>query len=80
MTAHISKAEAGAIFIALPLLVAIVGAATFRARWRSDPWLRNDVLLLLDIGERQVATILLAVATLLGAVVAAAAVLHVIVG
>lgn len=78
-TAHISQTGAAVLFIGLPLLVLLAGAAVLRRIWREDQIFRQDVTEGASILRRHLATGLLTVATLLAGAIFTLAVVHLIV-
>ena len=77
-TTHISRLGAAILFLGMPALVVVAGCGALFRLWREDQALRSDVVLGLTVFRRHLATVLLAVATLLGVTILALAVAHVI--
>jgi len=70
--------DAIVMFLALPLIVLLLGGGTLIARWRSDSALRSDVMAAANIARRNAVIGLLMGATCVGAVIFGAAMLHMI--
>jgi hypothetical protein len=77
-TTHISQLGAAVLFLGMPGLVAVAGFGALLRMWRKDHALRHDVLLGLTVFRRHLTTGFVALATLLGAMILALAVAHVI--
>jgi hypothetical protein len=75
---HVSPAGAAVLFLGLPALAIILGAAMLRRTWREDEALRRDVKLAFGICREHVVAGLLTTATLLASAILVAAVAHVI--
>ena len=75
-TTHISHLGAAVLFLGMPGLVAVAGCSALPRIWRADQVLRQDVGLGLAIIRRNLSTIFLAIATVLGATILALAVAH----
>jgi hypothetical protein len=70
--------DSAVMFLAMPLIVLILGAGTLIARWRTDSTLRSDVTVAASIMRRNAIIGLLMGATCVGAAIFGVAVLHVI--
>jgi hypothetical protein len=77
-TTHISHLGAAVLFLGMPGFVVLAGCGAILRMWRRDQALRHDVFLAGTIFRRHLATGFLALATLLGAIILALAVAHVI--
>jgi hypothetical protein len=77
-TTRISHVGAAVLFLGMPGLVVVAGCSGLLRMWRKDQVLRHDVLLGLTDFRRHLATGFVALATLLGAIILALAVAHVI--
>ena len=77
-TTHISQIGAAVLFLGMPGLVVVAGCGALLRMWRKDQALRHDVLLGLTVFRRHLATGFVALATLLGAIILALTVAHVI--
>ena len=77
-TTHISRLGAAMLFIGMPGIVALAGAAILLQIWREDQTLRQDAVLGLTIFRRHLAVGLFTAATLLAAAIFTFAVAHLI--
>jgi hypothetical protein len=75
---HISQLGAAVLFLGMPALVVVAGCGALLRMWRKDQALRHDVLLGLTVFRRHLATGFVALVTLLGAIILALAVAHVV--
>ncbi len=75
---HISRLGAALLFIGLPGLVVLAGAAALRRIWREDQTLRQDAVLGLTIFRRHLAVGLFTAATLLAAAILTFAAAHLV--
>jgi hypothetical protein len=76
--AHISRHDAAALFVALPVFVILAGLAVLSREWRRDPALRQDAATACAILRRQAATGSLIAATALAAGILASVVIHIV--
>jgi hypothetical protein len=77
-TAHISRPAAATIFIALPGMVLVAGMTMLWQRWNRDPSFRQDCSIALVMLRRHAAIILVATATLVGGLIFAGVLLHIV--
>jgi hypothetical protein len=77
-TTHISKLGSAVLFLGMPGFVVLAGCGAILRMWRRNQALRRDAVLACIIFRRYLATGFLALATLLGAIILALAVAHVI--
>jgi hypothetical protein len=77
-TTHISQLGAAVLFLGVPGFVVLAGCGAILRMWRRNQALRHDVVLAGIIFRRHLATGFLALATLLGTMILALAVAHVI--
>jgi hypothetical protein len=77
-TNHIARFGAAVLFLALPSIAVLIGCVTIARAWRSDALLREDAANALAILDRRLSITVLAAATLVGGVILAATVAHVI--
>lgn len=75
---HISQSGAAVLFLALPSIAVLIGCATILQSWRRDAPLRQDTTAALAIIRRRLPIIVLTGAALLGGLILAATVAHVI--
>ena len=66
---HISRFDAGVIFLALPALVCFAGFASFANAWRENRALRDDLLSVLAILRRHITAVFVACAASLAAAI-----------
>jgi hypothetical protein len=66
------------LFLAMPMIVLVLGTATLVDRWRTDAAFRADALAAFKVAQRNAMVGMLAVATCLAAGIFAAVVLHII--
>jgi len=77
-TTHISRLGAALLFIGMPAVLVLAGAATLLRVWREDQALRQDAALGLTIFRRHIAVGLFTAATLLAAVILTFALAHLV--
>jgi hypothetical protein len=80
MAGAMTPTTAAMVFIALPVLALIAGAVVLATRWRTEPQLHADVLAAARLVRGNLATLLIAAATVLAAAVVAAVTGHLIIG
>jgi hypothetical protein len=76
--AHLTRTDAAVMFLILPAIAFVIGSRVLLRSWREDELLRRDVVALLNGVWRNIHAIILATATLAGAAILMAAVVHVI--
>jgi hypothetical protein len=77
-TTHLSHWGAGILFLALPLLAAILAGMTLLRSWRGDEALRQDMTLAANLVRRHALVFLSALATLLAGAILAFVLVHMI--
>jgi hypothetical protein len=73
---HISRLDAGVLFLGMPALAVFLGCVVLVSVWRDNPALRQDVREGIAVMRRHLAVALLATATLVGAAILALVVSH----
>ncbi len=75
---HITRTDAAVIFLAMPMIVLLLGTATLINRWKTDSAFRADALAAFKVAQRNAMVGMLTVATCVAAGIFAAVVLHII--
>jgi hypothetical protein len=74
---HLTRVDAAMVFIGLPALVLIAGYTELARAWKRAPSLRQDAAAVVAIVHRYVAHVLVAIASLAGGLILAAALVHI---
>jgi hypothetical protein len=77
-TAHISRSGAALLFLGLPVLALILGCSAVVAAWRTDQQFRGDIAQALSTLRRHWSMVMVSLGTLLAAMIATFAVMHMI--
>ena len=75
---HVTRAGAGVLFLALPVIAVVGGCATVLMFWRKSEMLRQDVAAFVASLRRHFAIAVLGTGTLLAGVILVAALAHII--
>jgi len=78
MGVHLTRTDAAFMFLVFPAMAFAVGGGILLRKWSTDELFRLDVVAFLVVLQRNIQTLILAAATLAGAAILAAAVVHVI--